>query len=40
MRKDVDIMGVQRGAHKDGEDVCPKFVFKVCAPLSPVLDVM
>ena len=29
MGSDVDIMGVQRGAHKDGEDVCPQFVFKV-----------
>lgn len=29
MRADVDIMGVQRGAHKDGPDVCPQFVFKV-----------
>ena len=29
MEGDVDIMGVQRGAHKDGEHICPGFVFKV-----------
>ena len=29
MKGDIDIMGVQRGAHKDGEHICPKFVFKV-----------
>ena len=43
MQKDVDIMGVQRGAHQDGEDICPRFLFKVCAkkkipmPMAPFL---
>ena len=27
MQKDVDIMGVQRGTHISGPDVCPKYVF-------------
>jgi len=29
MGRDVDIMGIQRGAHVDGEDVCPGYVFRV-----------
>ena len=29
MRPDVDIMGVQRGAHKDGAHICPQYKFKV-----------
>ena len=35
MQKDVDIMGVQRGEHKDGPDVCPKYVFKVPGGINP-----
>lgn len=31
----VDIMGVQRGAHKDGEDICPKFQFKTPGGTQP-----
>ena len=29
MQKVVDIMGVQRGAHKDGLQICAKFEFKM-----------
>jgi hypothetical protein len=35
MRKDVDIMGVQRGAHKDGPDVCPQYRFKIPGGTQP-----
>ena len=35
MRPDVDIMGVQRGAHKDGADVCPQYIFKVPGGVQP-----
>ena len=35
VQKDVDIMGVKRGAHMDGEDVCPKFVFKIPGGKNP-----
>ena len=31
----VDIMGVQRGAHKDGDDICPKFQFKTPGGTQP-----
>ena len=31
----IDIMGVQRGAHKDGDDVCPGFVFKKPGGVQP-----
>lgn len=31
----VDIMGVQRGAHKDGDDICPKFQFKKPGGIQP-----
>ena len=29
MRADVDIMGIQRGAHKDGPEICSQFIFKI-----------
>ena len=35
MRPDVDIMGVQRGAHRDGPDICPKFQFKIPGGKNP-----
>jgi hypothetical protein len=35
MEGDVDIMGVQRGEHKDGAEVCPKFVFKTPGGVQP-----
>ena len=35
IQKDVDIMGVQRGAHKDGEELCPKYVFKIPGGKNP-----
>jgi len=35
LKKDVDIMGVQRGEHKDGPDVCPKYEFKIPGGINP-----
>ena len=35
MGGDVDIMGVKRGAHRDGVDICPKFEFKIPGGVNP-----
>lgn len=35
IQKDVDIMGVQRGEHKDGPDICSKYVFKIPGGTNP-----
>lgn len=32
---DIDIMGIQRGAHVDGPHICPGFVFKVPGGTNP-----
>lgn len=35
MGPDVDIMGIQRGEHKDGPSVCPHYVFKKPGGVNP-----
>ena len=33
--KDVDIMGVKRGAHMEGEEICKRFIFKIPGGTKP-----